>query len=278
MFIKNIKIIKRIVNDILFFSVILGIIIGVLEQIEQSIEIKKYPKNTHRFNGIYEKFIKRPLDVLLASGALIVFSPIIIIVAVLVHNNLGSPVFFVQERPGKNEKIFKLYKFRTMNNKTDNDGNFLPDSVRLTEFGKLLRSTSLDELPELINIIKGDMAIIGPRPQLVKDMVFMTNKQRERHFIRPGLSGLAQACGRNAISWEEKLKMDLEYMKNITFWGDIKIIVQTIINVFKCKDITQKDCATALDLGDYLLETGKISGKDYILKMEEAKKMLEVDK
>lgn len=278
MFMNNKKITKKMIINVLIFSSILGIIAGIIEQFEQDIERKKHPENIPYLNHIYEKFIKRPLDVVLAFWALVVFSPIIFVVAILVHINLGTPVFFIQKRPGKNEKLFKILKFRTMNSKTDGNGNFLPDSIRLTRFGKLLCSTSLDELPELINIIKGDMAIIGPRPQLVKDMVFMTYEQRRRHLIRPGLSGLAQVRGRNAITWEEKLNLDLEYMKNITFWGDIKIIVQTIINVFKCKNISQEGQATALDYGDYLLETGKIKNVDYTLKLEEAKKLLNADK
>ena len=175
-------------------------------------------------NGIYAKYIKRAMDFFLSFCAITVLSPLLIILTVVgVIAMKGNP-FFTQLRPGKNEKIFRLIKFRTMSCQTDKDGNLLPDEKRLTKYGKFLRSTSLDELPELINILKGDMAVIGPRPQLVRDMVFMTEMQRMRHKVRPGLSGLAQISGRNAINWENKLEYDIEYIQNITFLGDWKII------------------------------------------------------
>ena len=177
--------------------------------------------------GIYENYIKRILDIILSLVALICLSPILLIVAILVRVKLGSPVLFKQKRPGKDEKIFTLYKFRTMTDERDKSGNLLPDSQRLTKFGKFLRSTSLDELPELINIIKGDMSIVGPRPQLVRDMLFMTDEQRKRHSVRQGLTGLAQVNGRNNITWEDKLNYDLEYIQNITFIGDLKIIIDS---------------------------------------------------
>ena len=182
--------------------------------------------------GIYARYIKRILDVLLSGCALVVLSPVLLIVAVLVRTKLGSPVIFCQERPGKDEKIFKMYKFRSMTDARDENGELLPDEVRLTKFGRALRSTSLDELPELWNIFKGDMSIVGPRPQLVRDMVFMTPEQRLRHTVMPGLTGLAQVSGRNAISWEDKLAADLRYIRQITFLGDVKIVLLTVRKVF----------------------------------------------
>lgn len=186
----------------------------------------------------------------------------------------GNP-FFTQPRPGKDEKIFKLVKFRTMTNEKDANGKLLPDDVRLTSYGKFLRSTSLDELPELFNILKGDMAVIGPRPQLVRDMVFMTPEQRKRHTVRQGLSGLAQINGRNAVTWETKIAYDLEYIKNITFLGDVKIILTTLNKAFiKRSDITEENCDTATDLGDYLLANGRITREEYDRGQEEAKRLI----
>ena len=185
-----------------------------------------------RKQGIYERYVKRILDIVCALAALIVFCWLYAILAILVRIKLGSPVLFTQPRPGKDEKIFKLYKFRSMTDARDENGNLLPDEVRLTSFGKALRATSLDELPEAINILRGDMSVIGPRPQLVRDMVFMTPEQRLRHTVRPGLSGLAQTRGRNAISWDGKLATDLEYIQNVTFLGDLKIIFDTVKQVF----------------------------------------------
>jgi len=187
----------------------------------------------------------------------------------------GNP-FFTQPRPGKDEKIFKLVKFRTMTNARDKDGNLLPDDVRLTRYGKFLRSTSLDELPELFNILKGDMAVIGPRPQLVRDMVFMTPEQRRRHTVRQGLSGLAQINGRNAVTWETKISFDLQYIEKITFLGDVKIIFTTLYKAFiKRSDITEENCDTATDLGDYLLASGKITREEYDRGQAEAKKLIQ---
>ena len=194
--------------------------------------------------GIYERYIKRLLDFILSCIALICLSPILLIVAILVRVNLGSPVIFKQKRPGKDEKIFTLYKFRTMTDKKDENGNLLPDSERLTRFGKFLRSTSLDELPELINIIKGDMSIVGPRPLLVQYLERYNKEQRRRHEVRPGLTGLAQVSGRNAISWEEKFNKDVEYIDNITFIGDVKIIFKTVINVIKKDGISSETSVT----------------------------------
>lgn len=189
---------------------------------------------------------------------------------------MGGNPFFTQQRPGKDEKIFKLIKFRTMDNRKDKNGNLLPDDVRLNKYGRLLRSTSLDELPELINILKGDMAIVGPRPQLVRDMVFMTDEQRKRHSVRQGLTGLAQVSGRNAIKWEDKLEYDLKYIEKITLFGDIKIILKTVVNVFKRDGITEEGMATAADLGDYLLSEKRVSREEYDKKQNEARKLLRV--
>lgn len=222
---------------------------------------------------MYKKYIKRILDVILSLIALVILSPVLLIVAILVRIKLGTPVIFTQNRPGRYEKIFKLYKFRTMTNAKDENGNFLADEKRLTKFGKMLRSTSLDELPELINILKGDMSIVGPRPQLVKDMWFMTDEQRKRHDVRQGLTGLAQVNGRNNISWEEKINYDLEYINNITFLGDVKILIKTVEKVFKRSDIVTEGMDTSEDLCDYLLRTNQITKEEYDEKMD---KMLNV--
>ena len=185
----------------------------------------------------------------------------------------GNP-FFTQPRPGKDEKIFKLIKFRTMSNAKDKNGNLLPDDQRLNAYGKFLRSTSVDELPELINILKGDMAVIGPRPQLVRDMVFMSDEQRRRHSVRPGLSGLAQVNGRNVITWEDKLNWDLKYIEKITFLGDVKIIFETLDKVFKRADINREGTASDMDFGDYLLAKGEVGKEEYDMKQAEAKELL----
>lgn len=193
--------------------------------------------NQHKPYGLYEKYIKRPLDVFLAILAIIILSPVLLITAILVRFKLGSPVLFTQERPGLDGKIFKLYKFRSMTDKKDRDGKLLPDDERLTSFGRSLRSTSFDELPELFNIVKGDMAIIGPRPLLVEYLPYYTEEEQHRHDVRPGLSGLAQVHGRNVISWEEKFAWDLRYVKKITFWGDVTIALQTVVKTLKRSDI-----------------------------------------
>lgn len=181
--------------------------------------------------GIYRRFIKRPMDFILSLLAIVFLSPILLIVALLVRFKLGSPVIFKQNRPGLNEKIFTMYKFRTMTDKKDANGDLLPDSVRLTNFGKRLRASSLDELPELFNILKGDMAIIGPRPLLVEYLPLYNNHQKRRHEVRPGLSGLAQIGGRNAISWEEKFDLDIKYVDSVSFLGDWRIILVTLKKV-----------------------------------------------
>ena len=225
-------------------------------------------------DSFYCRYIKRILDICCALAAMIVFCWLYAIVAILVRVKLGSPVIFCQERPGKDEKIFKLYKFRSMTDECGENGELLPDEVRLTHFGKLLRSTSLDELPEAWNILRGDMSVIGPRPQLVRDMVFMTDEQRKRHSVRPGLSGLAQVRGRNAISWEQKLATDLEYIENITFWNDVKIVLLTVKKVFCREDISADGMETAEDLGDYLLRTNRVSAEEYWELQAESREML----
>ena len=227
-------------------------------------------------DGIYTKHIKRAMDFFLSFCAIVVLSPILLILTVVGAIAMKGNPFFTQLRPGKNEKIFKLIKFRTMTCEKDKNGNLLPDDKRLTGYGKFIRSTSLDELPELINILIGDMAVIGPRPQLVRDMVFMTERQRMRHKVRPGLSGLAQISGRNAINWENKLEYDIEYIQNITFLGDWKIIFLTVLKVFKREDISADGMETAEDLGDYLLENGIVDKKIYDEKQADALELLRV--
>lgn len=201
-------------------------------------------KSKHIPYGPYERFIKRPVDILCALAAIIVFSWLYIIVAILVRVKLGSPILFKQERPGKNEKIFKLYKFRTMTDEKDEKGNLLPDDVRLTKFGKFLRSTSLDELPEAFNILKGDMSVIGPRPLLVQYLPLYSEKQHRRHEVRPGLSGYAQVNGRNNVTWKEKFNLDVEYVDKITFIGDVKIVVNTVVKALKREGISSESSAT----------------------------------
>ena len=191
----------------------------------------------HRPYGPYEKYIKRPLDCVLAACALLILSPLLGVVALLVRVKLGAPVIFRQERPGRNERIFRLYKFRTMTDARDEKGELLSDSKRLTKIGSVLRRTSLDELPELINILKGDMSFIGPRPLLVRYLPYYTEREKRRHEVRPGLSGLAQVSGRNYIGWNKRLELDVQYVDKITFVGDLKIIVQTIKNVLWQKDV-----------------------------------------
>jgi len=229
---------------------------------------------------MYQKYIKRILDIICALAALIFFGWVYIIVAVSVRIKLGSPVIFKQPRPGikdkdGNETVFCLYKFRTMTDEKNPDGTLKSDKERLVPFGQKLRDWSLDELPEAINILKGEMSVVGPRPQLVRDMVFMSDEQRKRHGVRPGLTGLAQVRGRNAISWEKKLDSDLEYIDNITFINDLKIVLKTVTDVFvEHEGITEEGMATATDFGDYLLEGGKISKEEYENKQRIAETIL----
>lgn len=224
---------------------------------------------------MYKLLFKRLLDFILSLVALIVLSPIMLIIAIMIRIKLGKPVIFKQKRPGKDEKIFEMYKFRTMSDKRDRKGNLLSDEDRLTKFGKLLRATSLDELPELFNILKGDMSIVGPRPQLVRDMVFMSDKQRKRHSVRQGLTGLAQVNGRNNISWEDKINYDLKYIDKITFINDFKIIMNTVLKVFKREGVSTEGMDTAEDFGDYLLRCKKITIEQYQKKQKEAELLLE---
>lgn len=193
---------------------------------------------------MYQKFFKRFLDILLSACALLVLWPVLLVTALLVRFKLGSPVIFCQERPGKDERIFKMYKFRSMTDQRDENGELLPDEVRLTKFGKALRSTSLDELPELWNIFKGDMSIVGPRPLLVRYLPRYNAEQRHRHDVRPGLTGLAQVNGRNAISWEEKFSLDVQYVSNVTFLNDMKIIFATLRKVLAREGISSEASAT----------------------------------
>ena len=223
----------------------------------------------------YQAHGKRAIDLCLSVILLVAFWWVLAAIAVLVRLNLGSPVLFRQPRPGKDEKIFEMLKFRTMTDVCDAKGNPLPDSVRLTPFGKALRASSLDELPEVINILRGEMSIIGPRPQLVKDMVFMTPDQRRRHLVRPGLSGLAQISGRNSIAWDNKLATDLEYIEHVTLLGDTSIFLRTIVKAFlKQEGITEEGMSTAADLGDYLLNQKRITLEEYDCGLEEAKELL----
>lgn len=274
------------------FALLTGAVVGATA-IAAHVMKKKAEKTTYeadliepiekRKMGFYEKYGERILDIACATAAIVVFSPLYLGVAALVKLKLGSPVLFTQDRPGLigkdgKETVFKMYKFRTMTDERDENGELLPDDVRLTKFGKWLRNTSLDELPEAFNILNGTMSVIGPRPQLVRDMTFMTKEQRARHTAKPGLSGLAQVNGRNGISWEEKLEWDRKYIQNVSFAGDVKIIVDTVKKAFiKQEGITQEDMATAEDFGDYLLRMGKVSSKEYMMNQNKAKMILNGD-
>lgn len=198
----------------------------------------------NRKKGFYEKYIKRLIDIVLSGCALVVLSPVLLLVALLVRIKLGSPVIFKQKRPGLNEEIFEMYKFRTMTDERDEDGKLLPDEIRLTSFGKKLRSTSLDELPELINIFKGDMSIVGPRPLLVAYLERYNEEQKKRHLVRPGITGLAQVEGRNTLSWAEKFDYDIKYINNISFINDIKIIFKTVSVVLKKEGVSSNTSVT----------------------------------
>ncbi len=226
---------------------------------------------------MYSRFFKRVIDFCLSLLGIAILSPIMLVLIVLGAVKMKGNPFFTQPRPGKNEKIFKLVKFRTMTCEKDENGDLLPDEKRLNNYGKMLRSTSLDELPELFNILKGDMAIVGPRPFLVRDLVFMSDEQRRRHNVRPGLTGLAQVNGRNNITWEEKYVYDLKYIDSgISLWGDLKIILQTVGKVLNKSDIVRDGTASDIDFGDWLLQEGKIDRETYDNKQTEAKNLLKV--
>lgn len=229
---------------------------------------------------MYEKCLKRVLDLILSVVALLVLWPIMLVLLILGAVIMKGNPIFVQPRPGKKgkdgkEKIFYLLKLRSMSNRRDAEGNLLPDAQRLGKYGAFLRSTSADELPSLINILVGDMALVGPRPQLVRDMTFMSEEQRRRHTVRPGLTGLAQVNGRNNITWEQKLSYDLEYIDaGITFLGDLKILCQTVGKVLKRSDIVREGTVSDMDFGDWLLENGEIDEATYAEKQAEAKELL----
>ena len=223
---------------------------------------------------MYKYYFKRLFDIVSSGIALIALLPIFAYLAYLVKTRLGSPVLFTQVRPGKDNNLFKMYKFRSMTDERDEDGNLLPDDVRLTSFGKKLRESSLDELPELINIFKGDMSVVGPRPQLVRDMVFFSDEEMQRQSVLPGLTGLAQINGRNNISWEDKFKYDLQYIKNISFFEDMRIIYRTVFKVANQDDINTDGMETAEDYGDYLLRIGKIGKAEYDSNQSKANELI----
>jgi lipopolysaccharide/colanic/teichoic acid biosynthesis glycosyltransferase len=230
---KKVNVVCKLIGGVVALSAAAAGVAFVADQISQ----KKNPTE-HVMKGPYEKYVKRPLDCFLSTGAFIALSPILGITALLVRTKLGSSVLFSQDRPGKNGKIFRLYKFRSMTDERDENGELLADDIRLTKFGRLLRSTSLDELPELINIIKGDMSVIGPRPLLKEYLPYYTDEEQHRHDVRPGLTGLAQVNGRNAIgSWEERFAYDLQYVKNVNLKMDLHVLIQTVAKVVKRSDI-----------------------------------------
>lgn len=224
----------------------------------------------------YYPFSKRVCDIICALAVFLFLWPLYAVIAILVKTKLGSPIYFKQVRPGKDGKLFTMYKFRSMSNAKDEDGDFLPDGERLTKFGKWLRKTSLDEMPEAINIFKGDMSVIGPRPLLVKDYVFFDDDVMKRQSVKPGLSGLAQVNGRNNITWEDKFKLDLAYIQKISFWKDVAIVFSSFFKAFvKKDDIDKKGFDTDEDYGDYLLRTGQISNKEYAQKILKSKELLD---
>ena len=231
---------------------------------------------------MYKHFFKRFFDFMISLTAILIISPILLVMAIVGAIAMKGNPFFCQLRPGKkdksgNERIFRLIKFRTMSNAKDKDGNILPDAERLNGYGKFLRSTSLDELPELFNILIGDMALVGPRPQLVRDMVFMTEEQRVRHSVRPGLTGLAQVSGRNNITWEKKFEYDLEYInKGITLFGDLAILFKTAFKVLKREDTVREGTVSDIDFGDWLLENGNLTASEYAEGQQKAKELMKV--
>lgn len=231
-------IVLKIILGIIVAIVAIAAIVGLI-----ALAVELSTKSSRKPYGPYERFIKRPLDAFLATGALIVLSPVFLVTAILVRIKLGSPVLFKQDRPGKDGRIFKLMKFRSMTDARDENGKLLPDSVRLTAFGRKLRLSSLDELPELINIVKGDMSIVGPRPLLVRYLEHYNEYEGRRHSVRPGLTGLAQIRGRNQASWEERFSSDVEYTENVCFLTDLRIIIKTVEKVVKHEGVEyQRDC------------------------------------
>ena len=230
-------IILKIMLWIVAIAAVVGVIAGVADLFEKK-------SNTHKPYGPYERLIKRPLDAFLATGALIVLCPVLLVIAVLVRVKLGSPVLFTQDRPGRDGKVFKLYKFRSMTNSRDANGILLPDEQRLTKVGRFVRSTSIDEVPQLWNVLKGDMSLIGPRPLLVEYLPLYSPEQSRRHEVRPGITGWAQCHGRNAISWQKKFELDVWYVDHISFWVDLKIVFITIKKVFSRADISSSTSAT----------------------------------
>lgn len=267
---------KKLVKVLSAFSLAALILGFVVSLVEKTVFLKRYDRTCiHKPYGVYEKYFKRPMDFALSLMSIILLSPVLLVTGILVRLKLGSPIIFKQLRPGKNERIFEMYKFRSMTDERDMEGKLLPDEIRLTAFGRKLRDTSLDELPELFNILKGDMSIVGPRPQLVRDMVFMTTEQRKRHYVKQGLTGLAQVNGRNGISWEDKLDFDIQYIRKITLWGDFIILLRTVKNVFRREGIHTDGMATAEDYGDYLLRKGRINEKEYAVGQLEAQKITE---
>ncbi len=224
--------------------------------------------------------IKRMLDIVLSLTAIIILSPVYIVLIILGAIKMKGNPFFVQPRPGKKNKktgeetIYKMIKFRSMTQEKDKTGKLLPDEKRLTKYGQFIRKTSIDELPEFFQVLTGKMSLVGPRPQLVRDMVFMTDEQRRRHDVRPGITGLAQISGRNCIEWEDKLAYDVQYVDNMSFMQDLRIVLITIVKVFKTESISYEGMATAEDFGDYLLRTGKVTKEEYDIKQEKARKIL----
>ena len=225
---------------------------------------------------MYEKFWKRLIDIVASLLALAILSPVLLVLIIVGAIIMKGNPFFTQIRPGKGEKLFKMIKFRSMTCEKDAHGRLLPDEDRLTKYGRFLRNSSLDELPELLNILKGDMSIVGPRPQLVRDMVFMTPEQRRRHSVRQGLTGLAQVSGRNNMTWEQKFDYDLQYIEKITFMGDVKIIFRTVGKVFEAEGVSAEGMDTAEDLGDWLLRSGKITREEYEAKQAQAQDLMPV--
>ena len=232
---------------------------GLIALVKELLDERK-DRSSARRKGVYERFVKRPLDCALSLGALLALSPVLLVTAIVVRIMLGSPILFTQDRPGLKEKVFRLYKFRSMSDARDENGELLPDSVRLTRFGRILRSTSLDELPELWNIVRGDMSLVGPRPLSVKYIPYYTPEEHRRHDVRPGLTGLAQVNGRNNLPWEERFALDVRYAENITFRGDWDILKKTVGKVFRRADVTTRGQGRVEDLDDLrqrLMDEGK---------------------